>query len=150
MPQSLHVLSAHLVFSTKDRRPWLVPGIQNRVWAYQSRILQNLDCHSITIGGVEDHVHILCHLTKQHAPMKVVEMVKKDSSKFVKTLAPGLEVFHWQDSYGLFGVSPFHFEEVRQYVLNQAEHHRQESFQEELRRILGRYGVAYDERYLWG
>ena len=117
MPQSLHLLGIHLVFSTKERRPWLVPDIQERVWAYQSRILQNLDCHSITVGGAQDHVHVLCHLTKKHAPMKVVEMVKKDSSRFVKTLAPRLEAFHWQDGYGLFRVSPSHFEVVRQYVL---------------------------------
>ncbi|MBE7502580.1 MAG: IS200/IS605 family transposase [Verrucomicrobiales bacterium] len=150
MPQSLHLLGAHLVFSTKERRPWLSFAIQQRVWAYQSRILQNLGCCSITIGGVEDHVHVLCHLTKKHAPMKVVEMVKKDSSKFVKTLGADFGTFQWQNGYGLFSVSPSQFEVVRQYVLNQAEHHRKEGFQDELRRILNKSGVAYDERYVWG
>jgi REP element-mobilizing transposase RayT len=56
MSQSLHVLSAHIVFSTKERRPWLTKDFRPRVWAYLSRILQNLECHSITVGGVEDHV----------------------------------------------------------------------------------------------
>ncbi|MCZ7637874.1 MAG: IS200/IS605 family transposase [Verrucomicrobia bacterium] len=150
MPQSLHLLGAHLVFSTKERRPWLSLAIQQRVWAYQSRILQNLGCCSITIGGVEDHVHVLCQLTKKHAPMKVVEMVKKDSSKFVKTLGADFRAFQWQNGYGLFSVSPSQFEVVRQYVLNQAEHHRKEGFQDELRRILNKCGVTYDERYVWG
>ena len=72
MPQSLHVLSAHIIFSTKEWRPWLSKQIRPRVWAYQSKILQNLECYSITIGGVEDHVHVLCNLTKKVAPTKVL------------------------------------------------------------------------------
>jgi REP element-mobilizing transposase RayT len=149
MPQSLHVLSTHIIFSTKERRPWLTTEIRPRVWAYMSRILQNLECQSITIGGADDHVHILCNLTKKHATIKVLEMVKKDSSKFVKTLGTNLSSFHWQDGYGLFGVSPSHVEPVREYVLGQEEHHKKETFQEELVRILKKYRVQYDERYLW-
>jgi REP element-mobilizing transposase RayT len=114
-----------------------------------SRILQNLECKSITLGGVEDHVHVLCNLTKKHAPMKVLEVLKKDSSKFVKTLGSRLNSFHWQDGYGLFGVSPSHFEAVRKYVLNQEAHHKKVTFKEEFIRILKKYGVEYDERYLW-
>ena len=97
MSQSLHVLSVHVIFSTKERRPWLTREIRPPLWAYQSRILQNLECYSITIGGVEDHVHILCNLTKKMAPTKVLELLKKDSSKFVKTLGSDLAQFHWQD-----------------------------------------------------
>jgi REP element-mobilizing transposase RayT len=149
MPQSLHVLSAHIIFSTKQRQRWLSKDIQARVWAYQSRILQNLECQSITIGGVEDHVHVLCNLTKKTAPAKVLELLKKDSSKFVKTLRSDLALFHWQDGYALFSVSPSHVEGLRQYILHQEEHHRTESFQEELVRILKKYQVCYDERSLW-
>jgi len=83
MPQSLHVLSVHIIFSTKGRQPWLPPTIRKRVWVYQSRILQNLECNSITIGGVADHVHVLCNLTKKFPTAKVLEILKKDSSKDV-------------------------------------------------------------------
>ena len=107
MPQSLHVLSVHIIFSTKERRPWLTRNIRERVWAYQSRILQNLECNSITIGGAADHVHVLCNLTRKFSTAKVVEILKKDSSKFMKTL--GIPSFHWQDGYGLFSVSSSHF-----------------------------------------
>jgi hypothetical protein len=81
--------------------------------------------------------------------MKVLEVLKKDSSKFVKTLDPHLRDFHWQDGYGLFSVSPSHFAAVCNYILNQEEHHRKEVFQEEFLRLLQRYKVPYDERYLW-
>ena len=149
MPQSLHVLSVHIIFSTKERQRWLSEDIRERVWAYQSRILQNLECRSITIGGVEDHVHIACNLTKKMSPVKVLEFLKKDSSKFIKTLRDDLAAFHWQDGYGLFSVSPSHLEALRQYILNQAEHHKKETFQEEFLRILKKYGVPHDPRYLW-
>ena len=149
MPQSLHVLSAHIIFSTKRHHPCLTSNVRERVWAYQSRILQNLECSSITIGGVADHVHVLCNLTKKFPTAKVLEILKKDSSKFVKTLDSSLGDFHWQDGYGLFSVSPSHFDPVRKYILNQEEHHKRETFQEEYLRILKRYRAAYDERYLW-
>jgi REP-associated tyrosine transposase len=149
MPQSLHILSAHIVFSTKERRPLLLPDVRERVWAYQSRILQNLECTSITVGGVADHVHVLCNLTKKFPTAKVLEILKKDSSKFIKTLGTNFHDFHWQDGYGLFGVSPSHFEVVKQYIANQELHHKKETFQEEYLRILKKYRAPYDERYLW-
>jgi putative transposase len=149
MPQSLHVLSAHIIFSTKRHHPWLTSNVRERVWAYQSRILQNLECSSITIGGVADHVHVLGNLTKKFPTAKVLEILKKDSSKFVKTLDSSLGDFHWQDGYGLFSVSPSHFDPVRKYILNQEEHHKRETFQEEYLRILKKYRAAYGERYLW-
>jgi REP element-mobilizing transposase RayT len=114
-----------------------------------SRILQNLECHSIAVGGVDDHIHVLCNLTKKHPPMKVLEILKKDSSKFVKTLDGELTPFHWQDGYGLFSVSPSHRDAVQEYILHQEEHHKKETFQDEVLRILKKYGAQYDERYLW-
>ena len=81
--------------------------------------------------------------------MKVLELLKKDSSKFVKTLAKDLAAFHWQDGYGLFSVSPAHVEGLRRYILDQEGHHRKETFQEELLRILKKYQVSCDERHLW-
>jgi putative transposase len=149
MPPSLHILTAHIIFSTKDRRPLIAPDLRERLWAYQSRILQNLGCDSITVGGVADHVHILCNLTKKFPTVKVMEILKKDSSKFIKTLDPGLREFHWQDGYGLFSVSPSHVEAVRKYILNQEAHHKKETFQEEYLRILKKYNAPYDEQYLW-
>jgi putative transposase len=149
MSQSLHILSAHIIFSTKERHPWLTPDIRERVFAYQSRVLQNLECNSITVGGVADHVHILCNLSKKFPTVKILEMLKKDSSKFIKTLRTDLREFHWQDGYGLFSISPSYLEAVKEYILNQEEHHKKETFQEEYLRILKKYHAPYDERYLW-
>ena len=70
-------------------------------------------------------------------------------SQFVKTLDPSLAGFHWQDGYGLFSIRPSHRQARHNYVLNQQQHHQKETFQEEYLRILKKYGVEYDERYLW-
>lgn len=150
MPQSLHLLTVHMIFSTKNRVPVLHRDIRPNLFAYMAGILRNLECLSITMGGIEDHVHIACNLTKKHAPMKVLEEVKKDSSKWIKTQSSSFRDFHWQDGYGLFSVSPAHAAALRNYVVNQEQHHQTESFQEEFVRILKKNSIPYDERYLWG
>jgi len=131
MPQSLHVLSAHIIFSTKKRQPWLRREIRERVWAYQSRILQNLECNSITVGGVADHVHVLCNLTKKFPTSKVLEIIMKHPSNLVNTLDSSLYDFHWQDRLHHVCVSLSHLQVIKRYILEQEEHHRRETFQEE-------------------
>ena len=103
----------------------------------------------VTVGGVDDHVHIACLFTKQHSTVEVVKKVKQESSKAIKTFHPDLGDFQWQAGYGLFGVSPRDMEMVRAYVNKQAEHHRAESFQEEFRRLLREANVEFDEKYVW-
>ena len=149
MPQSLCKLGAHLIFSTKGRQPCLDEQISPRVYDYMAKILLNMGCKSVTVGGHVDHIHILCNLSKSEAPMKLIEIVKKESSKFVKTLGPEFQDFHWQTGYAIFGVSDSHFDSVRHYIHRQHEHHRKESFQEELRRLLTDAGIEFDEAFLW-
>jgi REP element-mobilizing transposase RayT len=150
MSQSLHQLYAHIIFSTKHRKPFLSDQEQRfKLHAYITGILNKLECYSIIVGGVEDHVHIGCALTKKYASPKVLEFVKKDSSKWLKTLSPTFRNFHWQDGYGLFSVCSSHFDLLKQYITNQVEHHRTETFQEEFIKLCKKNGVSFDERYLW-
>ncbi len=112
-------------------------------------ICNNLDCSPIIIGGWVDHVHILCKLSQKIPLMKLVEQVKSNSSKWVKTLDPSLEDFYWQDGYGAFSVNPNGVDRVQAYIANQHKHHAGQDFQSEYRGILNKYGVEYDERYVW-
>jgi putative transposase len=86
---------------------------------------------------------------KLHPPPDFVEEVKRESSKFVKTLGSGYLDFYWQRGYGMFSVSPTHRDSVERYVRNQEEHHRTLTFQDELREMLKRYQIEFDEEYLW-
>jgi REP element-mobilizing transposase RayT len=149
MPQSLTKLYAHLIFSTKNRQAFLDETIRPRVHACLAMIVRNLDSPWVVVGGVADHVHILFDLGKLHAPVEFVEQAKRESSKFVKTLGAQYQGFYWQRGYGMFSVGPAQRDEAEAYVRNQEAHHRTISFQEEFRAFLKRYGVAYDEQYVW-
>jgi putative transposase len=100
------------------------------------------------VGGVEDHVHILCTLSRQESVAVLIRELKRESSKWVKEQAPALRGFAWQAGYGPFSVSPSHVAALKQYIANQQQHHRKVSFQDEFRRLLKKYGVLYDERYV--
>ena len=149
MPQSFAQLYAHLIFSTKNRRPFLDDEIRPRVHGYLATVIRNLDSPFVVVGGVADHVHILFDMGKMHAPVQFVERVKRESSKFVKTLGAKYKDFYWQRGYAMFSVSPTHRADVQQYVRQQEEHHQKKSFQEEFREFLQRYGIDYDEQYVW-
>ncbi len=120
-----------------------------RVHGYLATVVRDLDSPFVVVGGVADHVHILFDMGKMHAPVEFVEQVKRESSKFVKTLGAKYKEFYWQRGYGMFSVSPTHCTEVEGYVRHQEEHHRKKSFQDEFREFLRRYGIDYDERYVW-
>ena len=149
MPQSLTKLYAHLIFSTKNREPFLDNNIRGDVHAYMATIIRDLGSPYVVVGGVSDHVHILFDMGKMHAPVKFVEKVKRESSKFVKTLGAKYDEFYWQRGYAMFSISPPHRADAEVYVRNQEERHRRESFQDELRGFLARYEIEFDEQYVW-
>jgi putative transposase len=150
MPQSLAQIYLHIVFSTKHRRPWLEDKIlRAEMHQYLGGICRNLDSPALIVGGVEDHVHLLCRLSRTHTVAEFLRELKRESSKWIKTKGSALADFHWQDGYGAFSVSASHVEAVQVYIANQEEHHRKQTFQDEFRLILKKYQVEYDERYVW-
>ncbi len=149
MGQSLVKNLIHLVYSTKHHRPWLAKDHRDGLFAYQAGIFKEWDRPALAIGGAEDHVHALFALSKNHALSKVVEEVKKGSSKWMKTAGPMNSDFQWQAGYGAFSVSESNSDAVRRYIENQEEHHRKMTFQDELRALFRRHGIGFDERYVW-
>jgi REP element-mobilizing transposase RayT len=147
MPQSLSKILVHLVFSTKNRQAAIAATVCPHLHAYLVGILENLKCPSIQTGGTADHVHSLLLLGRTASISEIVEEVKVGSSKWMKT--QGTTEFAWQSGYGAFSIGESQVETVVQYILNQEEHHRVVSFQEEYRRFLEKYRVTYDERYVW-
>src|SRR5262249_31114034 len=140
----------HIVYSTKHRHPFLrEPALRAEVHKCLGGICRNLDSPSLGVGGIEDHVHILCRLSRTLTVADLVRELKRDSSKWLKTKGQELADFHWQDGYGAFSISPGHVEAVVAYVANQEEHHRRASFQDEFRRLLKKYAVEHDERHVW-
>ncbi|MBV9123212.1 MAG: transposase [Planctomycetes bacterium] len=149
MSQSLAKILIHLIYSTKQRTPWLSADLRPVLFAYQAGIFKQWQSPALVIGGVADHVHALFTLSKTQSLSRVIEEVKKGSSKWMKTRGAEFQDFHWQNGYGAFSVSPSNSGQVRYYIENQENHHRTKSFQEEFREFLRRHGIEYDERYVW-
>ena len=146
MGQSLAQIYLHVVFSTKLRKQYLQNrDLQAELHAYLAGACRNLDSPSLQIGGIEDHVHVLCQLSKTISISELVRELKRESSKWLK---PTIATFQWQQGYGAFSVSPSHVDGLKDYIRNQQEHHTTETFQDELRRLLRKYGVEFDERYV--
>ena len=150
MSQSLAKILVHTVFSTKDRRPLLRNrALREELHRYLGGILTNLDCQPIIVGGVEDHVHLLCALSRTREAAAMVKEVKRGSSIWLKTKSPDLKDFAWQNGYGIFSIGFSQIGVVRDYIAGQEEHHRTVSFQDEFRQLLRRYEIEFDERYVW-
>ena len=150
MPQSLAQITIHIVFSTKHRQPLLTqPDLRGRVHAYLAGTARELDCPSIRTGGTEDHVHMLCSLSRTMNIGDLVRDIKRASTTWINEEKSLSSEFHWQSGYGAFSVSPSHVDPLCRYIAHQDEHHRKESFQDEFRRLLRKYKIEYDERYVW-
>ena len=149
MSQSLYQIYLHLVFSTKYREPSIDEQIEDELHAYLGGTCKALECEPIKVGGYYDHIHILCKLSKKIALMKLLEEVKKSSSKWIKTKDDKYVDFYWQNGYSAFSVNPSEVDKVVDYIANQKEHHRKISFQDESRLFFKKYKIDFDERYVW-
>ena len=149
MAQSLSQVYVHITFSTKNRHPFIDDVLKHDLWTYIGGVCRTRECNPIRVGGYNDHVHICCLLSKKISQVKLLEDVKKESSYWVKSRGERYRQFYWQDGYGIFSVNPSEVEKVVAYIDGQQEHHKKRTYQEELLRFLKKYGVHYDERYLW-
>jgi len=150
MGQSLVNNYVHIIFSTKNRIPYIDASIEDKLFRYLGGICNSYECEPIVIGGHLNHVHILCKLSKKMTLVKLLKELKSSSSKWIKTSnIRKFEDFSWQKGYGAFSINPREVEIVIQYINNQHKHHATKSFQEEYLAFLNQYKVKYDLKYLW-
>jgi putative transposase len=146
MGSTFFSLHYHIVFSTKERRPFIRREWRPRIHAYLGGVIRGMNGVAETVGGVEDHVHMLASLRPVHCVANVLRDLKKDSTNWVKENFD--RKFAWQEGYAAFNVSPSATDSVRNYIANQEAHHGKHSFVDELQRLLGKAGIEYDEKYL--
>jgi putative transposase len=149
MPQSLSLVIVHVIFSTKERRPLLYPDTRQKLHAYLATVARNAGCEAYRVGGVADHVHLAIRLARTISIADLAEVLKTSSSKWVKTQSSELNEFAWQRGYGCFSVSPADLDALRAYIDGQEAHHKTQTFQDEFRMFLKKYGVEYNEAYVW-
>jgi REP element-mobilizing transposase RayT len=148
MPSTHLSLHAHIVFSTKKRRPFIAPEWRDRLHAYLGGAARHEGAVAKCVGGVADHVHILLELKATHSVADIVRGIKSASSAWVHTDL-GVREFGWQDGYGAFTVSPRGRLAVINYIVNQERHHAQTTFPDEYVKLLEEAEVEYDPQYLW-
>lgn len=147
MPQSLTKLYVHIVFSTKERLPLLADVNKSELHNFISKIFIEHDSQVIKINNMSDHIHILINQSKKHDISTLIKHVKQSSSKWLKTKTNSR--FSWQRGYSAFSISQSNLDVVTQYIENQEEHHRNFSYQDELRKLLKAYDIEHNEEYLW-
>jgi REP element-mobilizing transposase RayT len=150
MPQSLSAVYIHLVFSTKERRAFLRDkSVRDALHAYLGGITKQLECPPIRIGGVEDHVHVLARFGRTITQAEWVKELKRVSNLWLKDQGREWADFQRRGGYAGFSVSPSNLEQVKEYIGRQEEHHRDRTFQDELRALLRKHNIEFDERYVW-
>jgi REP element-mobilizing transposase RayT len=149
VPQSLSSILIHLVFSTKNREPFITPVIETELHPYLATIFRALKSPSLCIDGTADHVHVLFSLARVITIADLVEEAKTESSKWIKTKGREFRNFHWQKGYGAFSIGQSNVASLKRYIHGQKQHHQRVSFQDEYRKFLKAYGIDYNERYVW-
>ena len=138
----------HCVWSTKNREPWLIPDLRERLWPYLGGIAKQNQMKTLAIGGAADHVHILLSLPATLSVAKAVQLLKGNSSKWIRETFPKMRSFAWQEGYGAFSVGISGVDATVIYINNQTEHHRKRSFREEFIAMLQKHHFEYEESML--
>ncbi len=150
MPQSLSAVYLHLIFSTKNREPWLADSaLRMETHAFLGGASKQLDCPPVAVGGVADHVHLLARCGRGITQSDWVKELKRASSRWLKDREARMAGFAWQGGYGVFSVSPSALEAAEKYIHGQQEHHGKVTFQDEFREFLRKHRIDWDERYVW-
>jgi len=139
----------HFIFSTKNREPLITPELEKPLFAYMVGIATNHGCYTVALNGTADHVHMLVSFGKMISISKLMEEVKGDSSRWVNQEHRQATPFRWQEGYAAFSIGESGMEAASQYIAGQKSHHQRTSFQEELIIFLKKYGIEYNERYIW-
>ena len=149
MATTLTKILIHFIFSTKNREPLITPEIEPHLHAYMRGISKNHASPTLITNGTTDHMHMLISMSKNIAVADLMEVVKKESSKWIKKQDARFAGFHWQEGYAGFSIGQSAVEQVTRYIENQKKHHERLTFKEELVMFLKKYKVEYDEKYIW-
>ena len=158
MAQSLSKVYIHTVFSTKHVKNLITEKIREELQSYIIGCLSNIGSYTEEIYINPDHLHALCTLPRTVTIAQLITKIKTPSSRWLKT--KGISDFDWQDGYAAFSVSASNLDALRNYILNQPDHHKKVNYKDELRIFFKKYNIDFalptaslrrpkDEKYVW-
>lgn len=147
MASTLTRILVHITYSTKDRTPTIPPELETNLYAFTGGICRYAASVLLSMGGTADHVHLLVGLSKTMSLSDLLLRIKRDSSRWMKE--QGVATFAWQDGYFAFSIGESGVDALRAYIAGQKEHHRTVDFKDEMRTFFRKYGIEWDERFVW-
>lgn len=149
MAQTIFSCYFHIIFSTKNRVKVISPEVEKEIYAFIGAICKRYGSVLLSAGGASDHIHLLISVGKNHLVPSLVGDIKRSSSKWLKTKGGLMTKFGWQDGYSAFSVGYLQLDKVKQYILNQREHHAKKIFEDEMRGFYKKYQIDFDEKFIW-
>lgn len=149
MPGTYSQILLHVVFSTKQRRPWLTADVTDRLHEYIGGVIRTGKGTLYAIGGADDHLHLYLRWRTDEAISDLIRDVKAKSSAWIHANFPKRRTFAWQTGYAVFSVSKSQEMTVKAYIARQREHHRKVDFKSELLKLLHAHEIEFDERYVF-
>jgi len=150
MPHTFTISYFHCVFSTKERRALIKEEYQPRIWSYIGGIAKQNGFKAMSVGGIENHIHILLSLPATMPLAKAVQLIKGGSSKWIHENLPDMRLFSWQQGYAAFSVGISDIERTVAYISKQKEHHKRKDYRDEILQFLQKHNIVYDERDVFG
>lgn len=144
-----HGILLHVVFSTKHRFKCISENWSDDLYGYIGGTIKDHDATLLASGGVEDHVHLLMKISPRYAISSTIQLLKANSSRWVNEHSKARAKFSWQRGYGAFSVSESMAQTVRNYIKNQREHHRLQTFEDEYLTLLRRHKIEFDPRFVF-
>lgn len=148
MSQTFTNILYHVIFSTKQRDPLIAGHLKTDFYDYIGGILRKEKAMLITIGGIEDHVHLVVRARASHCVSNLVRKIKSNSSKWMNTKLPKDEIFAWQNGFAAFSVSESQLPNLIRYVGNQENHHKIKNFNQELSEFLIKQKINFKSESL--
>ena len=139
----------HYVFSTVGRQKLITPDLEERLWPFLAGIARQNKMKAVSVGGTQDHIHMLVSLPSTLSMAKGVQLIKGGSSKWIHDTFPEYRKFNWQEGYGGFSIRVSQVQTTVEYIQNQKEHHKKKDFKEEFLSFLKKHKIEYDPRYIW-
>jgi REP element-mobilizing transposase RayT len=149
MADTFHQIYIQTVFAVKHRKALIATEWEDHLYQYITGIVQKRDNKMLSIGGMPDHIHIFIGMRPAETLSDLVREIKKSSNEFVNDNDFCPVHFDWQAGYGAFSYSRSHMDRVCKYILNQKEHHKKRTFEQEYRKMLADFGIEIGKKQLF-